>query len=171
MFCSPVYPSFFSQDAGGPMWPLPIMHWNSPYRDPTALFPDVGPHCTRITLPLSPTPNMGPHHTWSPPPPDMFKPMKHVKLARGWFASYWNVFLFLFFEKKIFGGKGLNMVNSHILWLILTCCDHNHMIHVFVMRRCVVYTLVFSSGHIFYDWIHTFNANGIYDMLCSAWTI
>ena len=48
---------------GGAMWPLPVMHWTSPYRD---LPSDKGTHCTG-TLPS--------------PPPDMYKLVHHKARA------------------------------------------------------------------------------------------
>ena len=54
------------------MWPLPMMHWTSPYRDPPPL--DMGPHST---VPPQPQPqpqpwpqiDVGHHCTGSPLPP------------------------------------------------------------------------------------------------------
>ena len=74
-----------------PMWPLPMMHWTSPYRDlGLAPSPQTCSNLFNVDLTVQ-----------SPPPP---RPrtcsnliiMKHVRLTSGQLTSYFNDFLFKF---------------------------------------------------------------------------
>ena len=199
MFFSPVYPSFFSQGAGGSHVTITHDALELTIQGPYCPLPRCGTSLYRDHPPPQSHPKHRAIHGAPTSPPDMFKPMKHVKLASGWFASYWNAFLFSIFWKKNFWRGGLKhgkfphiVIDPHVLWpqSYDTCiCDAS---------LCCLHTTVLSSGHIFYDWIRTLNAvftqtsdthvpslgrrrevtvcfspmsMGIYNMWCSTWTI
>ena len=87
--------SYCVHKGGGPMWPLPMMHWISSCRN--------RPHCTGTTSTelWSPSPIPSLQEPFLPPWPlfpwtcsNVFL-IKHIRLMNRWLASYWNVFLFL----------------------------------------------------------------------------
>ena len=87
---------------GVAMWPLPLMHYTSPYRTsqppgdqtwdplqpcPPLLVTSCGNHWRPVqTCSLKSPPPTSTDIRWSPKP---------LRLACGWHASYWNAFLFI----------------------------------------------------------------------------
>ena len=78
---------------GVPMWPLPMIHWTSLYR-PAPCPLDIRHGTPRPHYPPNPL-NIrhGTLLTPSPKASDIWWPLKNVRLARGRYVSYWNVFL------------------------------------------------------------------------------